>query len=59
MSLRLRLFLAVTLVIVVHTGLRIVLLAQNARDSARVAQQVQGEWALKVLLHLFCSRQVF
>ena len=49
MSLRLRLFLAVTLVIVVHTGLRIVLLAQNARDSARVAQQVQGEWVGKSL----------
>ena len=49
MSLRLRLLLAVTLVIVVHTGVRIVLLAQTARDSARVAQQVQGEWVGKSL----------
>ena len=49
MSLRLRLFLAVALVIVVHTGVRIGLLAQNARDSARVAQQVQGEWVGKSL----------
>ena len=49
MSLRLRLLLAVTLVIVVHTGVRIVLLAQDARDSARVAQQVQGEWVGKSL----------
>lgn len=49
MSLRLRLLLAVTLVIVVHTGVQIVFLAQNARDSARIAQQVQGEWVGKSL----------
>lgn len=49
MSLRLRLFLAVTLVIVVHTGARIVLLAQDARDSARQMQQEQGEWVSKSL----------
>ena len=49
MSLRWRLFLAVTFVIIVHAGARIVLLAQDARDSARLAQQVQGEWASKSL----------
>lgn len=49
MSLRLRLFLAVTFVIVVHTGVRIALLAQDARENARVAQQEQGEWVGKSL----------
>lgn len=49
MSLRLRLFFAVTFVIVVHTGIRIALLAQDARDSARLAQQVQGDWVVKSL----------
>ena len=49
MSLRLRLFLAVAFVIVAHTGARIVLLAQDARNSARLAQQVQGEWVGKSL----------
>ena len=42
MSLRFRLVLVVTSVIVVHAGVRIVLLAQDARDSAHQAQQVQG-----------------
>ena len=49
MSLRLRLVLVVTSVIVVHAGVRIVLLAQDARDSAHQAQQVQGEWVGKSL----------
>ena len=49
MSLRFRLFLAAAFVIVAHTGARIVLLAQGARDSARLAQQVQGEWVGKSL----------
>ena len=49
MSLRLRLFLAVTLVIVMHTGARIVLLAQDTRDNARQMQQEQGEWVGKSL----------
>ena len=49
MSLRFRLLLVVTSVIVVHAGVRIVLLAQDARDSAHQAQQVQGEWVGKSL----------
>lgn len=55
MSLRLRLFLAVTLVIVVHTGARIVLLAEDARNSARLTQQVQGEWASKSLVRIIAN----
>ena len=49
MSLRLRLFFAVTLVIVVHTAAQIVLLAADTRDSVRRTQQVQGEWVGKSL----------
>ncbi len=49
MSLRLRLFFAVALVIVVHTVAQIVLLAEDARDSGRLTQQVQGEWVGKNL----------
>ena len=49
MSLRLRLFFAVALVIVVHTGVQIVLLAEDARDSVRQTQQWQGEWIGKNL----------
>lgn len=49
MSLRLRLFLTVTFIILVHAGAQIVLLAQNARDNARLTQQVQGEWVGKSL----------
>ncbi len=49
MSLRLRLFLAVTIVILVHTGIRIFLLGQQARASAHVIQQDQGQWVTKTL----------
>ncbi len=49
MSLRLRLFLAVTLVIVVHTVARIVLLVEDTRDTVRRTQQVQGKWVGKNL----------
>jgi diguanylate cyclase (GGDEF)-like protein len=49
MSLRLRLFLAVTLVIVVHTLAQIVLLVEDTRNSVRRTQQVQGAWTGKNL----------
>lgn len=49
MSLRLRLFFAVVFVIVVHTGVQIVQLAEDARASARLTQQAQGEWVGKSL----------
>ena len=49
MSLRLRLFLAVTLVIVVHTAAQIALLVEDARDTVRRTQQVQGAWVGKNL----------
>ena len=49
MSLRLRLFLAVTLIILVHTGARIVLLAQDSRANAQLTQQEQAAWVGKSL----------
>ncbi len=49
MSLRLRLFLAVTLVIAVHTAAQIALLVEDTRDTVRRTQQVQGAWVGKNL----------
>ncbi len=55
MSLRLRLLLAVTLVILAHAGARIMLLAEDARTSARLAQQAQGAWAGKSLAGILAN----
>ena len=55
MSLRLRLLLAVTLVILAHAGARIVLLAEDARTSARLAQQMQSEWVGKSLTGILAN----
>lgn len=55
MTLRLRLFFVVAIVIALHTCTLIVLLAQDARESARIAQQVQGEWVGKSLAQILAS----
>ena len=49
MSLRLRLFLAVTLVIVAHTAAQIMILMDDTRDIVERTQNVQGEWSGKNL----------
>lgn len=49
MSLRLRLFMAVTLVIVVHTVVLILLLVEDTREAVSRTQQVQGAWMGKSL----------
>ncbi|MES2408045.1 MAG: EAL domain-containing protein [Pseudomonadota bacterium] len=55
MSLRLRLFLAVTIVILVHTGTRIFLLSQQAREHAHATQQDQGQWVTRTLAQVLTN----
>lgn len=58
MSLRLRLFLAVTIVILVHTGTRIFLLSQQAREHAHATQQDQGQWVSRTLARTLTNAMI-